>query len=114
MYGHDVGDAVLQGTAERLKQHTRGDDTVSRFGGDEFLYLLTEIDTDHDTAVVAQKIADAVQLPFQLSIGELTIKPSIGIAIFPRDGTSLSALMKSADTAMYKAKQGKLVYAFAS
>ena len=69
------------------------------------MYLLTEIDTDHDTAVVAQKIADAVQLPFQLSIGELTIKPSIGIAIFPRDGTSLSALMKSADTAMYKAKQ---------
>ena len=114
VYGHDVGDAVLQGTAERLKQHTRGDDTVSRFCGDEFLYLLTEIDTDHDTAVVAQKIADAVQLPFQLSIGELTIKPSIGIAIFPRDGTSLSALMKSADTAMYKAKQGKLVYAFAS
>lgn len=114
VHGHDVGDAVLQSTAERLKQHARDDDTVSRFGGDEFLYLLTEIDGDQDAALVAQKIADAIQRPLQLSIGELIIKPSIGVAIFPRDGTTVGALVKSADTAMYKAKLGKLVYAFAS
>ena len=114
VYGHDVGDAVLQRTAERLKQHTRGDDTVSRFGGDEFLYLLTEVGGDHDAALIAQKIADTVQLPLQLSTGELVIKSSIGIAVYPRDGTTMGDLMKSADTAMYKAKQGKLVYAFAS
>lgn len=114
VYGHDVGDAVLQTTAERLMQNARDDDTVSRFGGDEFLYLLTEIDGDQNAALVAQKIADAIQRPFALSVGELIIKPSIGVAIFPRDGTTVGALIKSADMAMYKAKQGQLVYAFAS
>lgn len=114
VHGHDVGDVVLQTTANRLKEHARSDDTVSRFGGDEFLYLLTEIDSEQDAALVVQKIANAIQLPFHLPIGELIVKPSIGIAIFPRDGTSVSALIKNADTAMYKAKRGKLVYAFAS
>ncbi len=114
VHGHDVGDAVLQTTASRLKEHARSDDTVSRFGGDEFLYLLTEIDSDQDAALVVQKIADAIQMPVHLRIGELIVKPSIGVAIFPRDGTSVSALIKSADTAMYKAKRGKLVHAFAS
>lgn len=114
VHGHDVGDAVLQTMANRLKEHARGDDTVSRFGGDEFLYLLTEIEGDQDALSVAQKIANAIQLPFQLHSGELIVKPSIGVAIFPRDGASVSALIKSADTAMYRAKRGKLVYAFAS
>lgn len=113
VHGHDVGDAVLQTTANRLKAHARGDDTVSRFGGDEFLYLLTEIDGDQDAVSVAQKIANAIQSPIGLHGSELIVKPSIGIAIFPRDGTSASALIKSADTAMYKAKRGKLVYALA-
>lgn len=114
VHGHDVGDAVLQTTANRLKEHARSDDTVSRFGGDEFLYLLTEIDGDQNAALVVQKIANAIQLPVHLRIGELIVKASIGIAIFPKDGTSASALIKSADTAMYKAKRGNLVYAFAS
>ena len=114
VYGHDVGDAVLRATAQRLTQHARDDDTVSRFGGDEFLYLLTEVDGDQDAVLVAQKIADAIQRPLRLSIGELIIKPSIGVAIYPRDGTTVGALVKSADTAMYKAKLGKLVYALAS
>jgi len=114
VHGHDVGDAVLQSTAQRLKQHARDDDTVSRFGGDEFLYLLTEIDGDQGAMLVARKVADAVQCPLRLSVGELTIKPSIGVAIFPRDGTTVAAPVKSADTAMYKAKVGKLVCAFAS
>lgn len=114
MHGHDVGDAVLQTTANRLKEHARSDDTVSRFGGDEFLYLLTEIDGDQDAVLVVQKIVNAFQLPVDLPVGELTVKPSIGIAIFPRDGASVSALIKSADTAMYQAKRGKLAYAFAS
>jgi len=114
VHGHDVGDEVLITTANRLKEHARGDDTVSRFGGDEFLYLLTEIDGDKDAALVAQKIANAIQQPIPLPIGELIAKSSIGIAIFPRDGTSASVLIKSADAAMYKAKRGKLVYSFVS
>nr|WP_295786269.1 GGDEF domain-containing protein [Rhodoferax sp.] len=114
VHGHDVGDAILQTIADRLRGQARDDDTVSRFGGDEFVYLLTEIDDDQDAALVAQKIAEAIQLPCQLSVGALVIKPSIGIAIFPRDGTSCSALLKSADTAMYAAKRNKSGYAFAS
>lgn len=112
-HGHDVGDAVLQSIADRLKEHARDDDTVSRFGGDEFLYLLTEIDSDQDAVPIAQKIGNAIQLPCQLSAGALHISASIGIAVFPKDGTSVRALIKSADTAMYKAKRDKSGYAFA-
>ena len=114
VHGHDVGDAVLKVIADRLTEHAREDDTVSRFGGDEFLYLLTEIDDGQDAMPVAQEVADAIQLPVQVSIGALKIGVSIGIAIFPKDGTSVSALIKSADTAMYTAKRDKTHYAFAS
>jgi diguanylate cyclase (GGDEF)-like protein len=113
-YGHDVGDAVLLTIAMRLKETTRIDDTVSRHGGDEFLYLLMEIDADQDAALVANKIIHAVQAPCDVSVGELTVHASIGISIFPRDGTTAEALIKSADTAMYLAKQSKSGYSFAS
>ncbi len=112
-HGHDAGDALLQTIAERLTNQARDDDTVSRFGGDEFVYLLTEIEGDQDAARVAQKISDAIQLPCQLAVGVVTIRPSIGIAIFPRDGASASALIKSADTAMYTAKRSQSGFAFA-
>ncbi len=113
-HGHSIGDAVLQSIADRLTEHARHDDTVSRFGGDEFLYLLTEIDSAQDAAAIAQKIAQAIQLPCQLSIGALEISASIGIAIYPKDGTSVSALIQSADAAMYRAKRGQSAYAFAN
>lgn len=113
-HGHSVGDAVLQSIADRLKEHARDDDTVSRFGGDEFLYLLTEIDNAQGAASIAQKITNAIQNPCQLSVGELRISASIGIAIYPKDGTSVGALIRNADTAMYEAKRGKSDYAFAS
>jgi diguanylate cyclase (GGDEF)-like protein len=113
-HGHDMGDALLKIIANRLRDHARGDDTVSRFGGDEFVYLLTEIDGDQDAARIAQKIADVIQVPCQLSTGIVVIKPSIGIAIFPRHGETAGALIKSADTAMYTAKRGKSGFAFAS
>ena len=112
-YGHDVGDAVLRIVAERLKENTRGDDTVSRHGGDEFLYLLTDMKYEQDAAIIAEKIIKAIQVPCQVSIGELILNPSIGISIFPRDGTTAEALTKSADTAMYQAKRRKSGYAFA-
>jgi diguanylate cyclase (GGDEF)-like protein len=114
VHGHDVGDAVLQSVADRLKEHARDDDTVSRFGGDEFLYLLTEIENAQDAVLIAEKIVSTIQMPCRLTIGELTITPSIGIAVFPIDGTTVGALIKSADTAMYKAKRGKSNYALAS
>jgi len=113
-YGHDAGDAVLLTIAKRLKETTRTDDTVSRHGGDEFLYLLMEINDDQDAAIIAKKIIKAVQMPCDVSVGELTVSTSIGISIFPRDGTTVEAMIKSADAAMYRAKQSKSGYSFAS
>lgn len=112
-HGHDVGDAVLKTVAERLKQSTREGDTVSRQGGDEFLYLMVKIGDDQDIMLLVEKIANAIQEPCQLSIGELIIKPSIGISIYPKDGTTGTDLVKSADKAMYEAKQNRSGYAFA-
>ncbi|MDD5494850.1 MAG: diguanylate cyclase [Dehalococcoidia bacterium] len=112
VHGHHVGDAVLKIVAERLKQSTREADTVSRHGGDEFLCLM-KFGNVHDVIFIAEKIANAIQLPCQLSIGELIIRPSIGISFFPKDGITVLDLVKSADQAMYEAKRNKSGYAFA-
>jgi len=116
-YGHDVGDLVLQMIAGRLKETTRDDDTVCRHGGDEFLYLLMKTESDHDIAIVAEKIIKAVQVPCDIRVRDisisLSINPSIGISIFPKDGTTADALLDVADKAMYRAKLNKHGYSFA-
>jgi diguanylate cyclase (GGDEF)-like protein len=116
-YGHDVGDLVLQAVAQRLKLSTRGDDTVSRIGGDEFLYLLMEIRDEKHIAPIAEKIIGAIEAPLSISVRGLdfsmTVKASIGIAIFPAHGATVDTLIISADLAMYQAKQHKSGYAFA-
>lgn len=113
-YGHDVGDKVLRMIAERLKNHSRTDDTVSRYGGDEFLCLLTEIRSELDIPAIVEKIIQIVEAPFEVasSRGDLSlnIQASIGISIFPKDGTTADALIKSADTAMYQSKRTKTGY----
>jgi len=117
-YGHDVGDTVLKMIAGRLKENARGDDTVSRHGGDEFLYLLMEVGDETDIKLLVEKITKAVQAPCDISVGThsagLSIKASIGIALFPKDGTTAEMLIQSADRAMYRAKRENLGYAFAS
>jgi diguanylate cyclase (GGDEF)-like protein len=117
-YGHDVGDGVLQMVARRLKETTRGDDTVSRLGGDEFLYLLSEVRNLEDVALIAQKIIQSIQQPFEARVNDesvsLRIEPSVGISIYPQDGTTVDTLVISADLAMYQAKQNGAGYAFAS
>lgn len=112
-HGHEVGDAVLKIIAERLGQYTREVDTVSRYGGDEFLYLLMEFGDIHGVKIIAEKIANVIAAPCQLSIGELIIKSSIGISICPKDGITVFDLIKRADEAMYVAKRTKSSYAFA-
>ena len=116
-YGHDVGDSVLRATAQRLRENTRSEDTISRRGGDEFLYLLMESRSEGDVAMIAGKIISAIQAPCPVYTTDLSIslevKASIGIAIFPKNGTTAHALIKSADAAMYIAKQGKSGFAFA-
>lgn len=117
-YGHDAGDRVLQTIAQRLRENTRGDDTVSRIGGDEFLYLLMEVRDEQIIAGVAQKAIHTVQAPCDISVRGVDIHPSIsvsiGIAVYPQDGTSAAALVERADAAMYIAKQSRSGHAFAS
>jgi diguanylate cyclase (GGDEF)-like protein len=102
--GHRVGDAVLVSLAQRLRNEVRAQDTVARLGGDEFVLLLPETDAD-GAACVAQKIVAAAQEPFQAYGHELTVTPSVGIAMYPRDGADLDALARAADVAMYRAKE---------
>jgi diguanylate cyclase (GGDEF)-like protein len=117
-YGHDVGDIVLQTAARRLKDNSRGDDTVCRHGGDEFLFLLTDIQNDNNIAMIAEKIIMAIAAPCNIEAGNNNISTvigaSIGISIFPKDGTTADALIKRADEAMYQSKQSQSGYSFAS
>lgn len=116
-HGHDAGDAVLQAIAQRLKETTRGEDTVSRHGGDEFLYLLTGISDAANITKIAQKIVQAVQAPCDIRLREGTlsarVKASIGISTFPKDGATAEELISSADRAMFRAKQAGSGVAFA-
>jgi diguanylate cyclase len=116
-YGHDIGDRVILSIARRLKDNTRGDDTVSRHGGDEFLYLLNEVRSDTNIALIAEKLIKTIETHCTVNVGgldvSLSVKASIGIAIFPEDGATASSLIRSADSAMYSAKQGKSGYRFA-
>ena len=116
-YGHDVGDSVLQTIARRLLNNTRMEDTVSRHGGDEFLYLAMNIKNEADMSLVAEKIINAIQAPFSVNVRDvdicLSIKASVGISIFPKHGTDVDTLIASADRAMYRAKQNKSGYSFA-
>ncbi len=101
--GHRVGDEVLVELARRLRGAVREQDTVSRLGGDEFVLLLPETDAP-GAASVAQKILQAALVPLHLEDHELTVTPSIGIALYPQDGSDLDSLSRCADAAMYQAK----------
>lgn len=102
--GHQVGDQVLQQIAARLVGVVRGGDTVSRLGGDEFVILLEEVDRRQSASEVAQKILDAVGKPYTVDGRTVQVGPSIGICVYPWDGTDAQTLMRNADAAMYRAK----------
>jgi diguanylate cyclase (GGDEF)-like protein len=105
-YGHIAGDQLLQAVAERLKLCCRrGLDTISRYGGDEFVILLSDPDNSHEAAILAQKIIDAFERPFVFVEYELITSPSIGISVYPDSGTNEDELVLNADTAMYRAKK---------
>jgi diguanylate cyclase (GGDEF)-like protein len=103
--GHAVGDDVLQRVAYRLSHSVRDSDTVSRFGGDEFLVLLAEVSGASDVALVATKILLALALPGEGGDAASGLSASIGIALFPDDGADPGTLIKCADAAMYRAKR---------
>jgi diguanylate cyclase (GGDEF)-like protein/PAS domain S-box-containing protein len=113
--GHEVGDALLQQTAARLRDSVRPGDLVARLGGDEFVVLCQDAAELEDIDAVASRIVHALTRPALLLEEECRVSASVGIAIFPADGVSERELMKSADTAMYTAKQdGKNNYRFFS
>lgn len=101
--GHRVGDVLLVEIAKRLRAVVRDKDTVSRLGGDEFILLLPGADA-RGAARVASKLQEASRQPYQIDHHELTMAPSMGIALFPQDGHDFDTLTQSADVAMYRAK----------
>jgi diguanylate cyclase (GGDEF)-like protein/PAS domain S-box-containing protein len=110
--GHRVGDELLKALAQRLRSVVREQDTISRLGGDEFILVLPGTDAD-GAAHVAGKLLEIAAQPYTLERHELTITPSIGIALFPADGEDFDTLSKCADAAMYRAKQdGRNTYRF--
>lgn len=104
-YGHDGGDELLKGIAERLRQTVRSTDTVVRQGGDEFVVLLPEIGSPEDAAIVARQILDAMSEPVPVKGHMQQITASIGIALYPGSAYDADGLMLEADTAMYAAKE---------
>ena len=111
--GHDIGDKLLQSAAQRLSACVRASDTVSRIGGDEFVILLAATQHADDAAVTADKIITAFAAPHLIDKHEIFITTSMGISLFPGDGSTPDALLKHADTAMYQAKQeGRNNYRF--
>ena len=112
-YGHDAGDEMLVKLAAIFGHCVRKTDTVARFGGDEFVILLTGLVDKDDAAIVAEKILLYLQEPLSLSVCQALVGASIGIAIYPHDGTDAATLLKSADKLMYQVKQqGKRQYRF--
>lgn len=102
--GHAAGDIVLKSVARRLEQSVRKNDIVARFGGDEFVIILSDI---HKTAVpsVAHKIIDTVARPHEFNGQMVTLSSSMGIAIYPDGGRTVDELVAQADTAMYRSKR---------
>jgi diguanylate cyclase (GGDEF)-like protein len=106
-HGHDVGDRVLQMVGRRLQAAVRSGDTVSRRSGDEFLFLMLEAKEESSVAAFAVRIVETIAEACEIDRMKLTVKASIGIAIYPEDGRSAEELLKNADVAMYAAKEQK-------
>jgi diguanylate cyclase (GGDEF)-like protein len=103
--GHDAGDKYLQNLAQKLKTTIRTEDVVARFGGDEFVFCLTELNKINSLDTIAQKILNIIQEPQIIQDKEFKLSASLGVSIFPDSGTTISELVKNADMAMYRAKK---------
>jgi diguanylate cyclase (GGDEF)-like protein len=111
--GHDAGDRLLRIATQRIRKAVREADLLFRMGGDEFTVLLEHVRGPEEAGAVAQRVLDAVAEPVQLEHHEISVTASIGIAMYPKDDLLEERLVKSADTAMYRAKDlGRNRYAF--
>jgi diguanylate cyclase (GGDEF)-like protein/PAS domain S-box-containing protein len=113
--GHTTGDTLLRYCAQRIVSQLRDTDTVARFGGDEFVILIEDMDEPSDALAVVNKILQACAQPFNIEDRELHVSASVGLAVYPEDGADTEALLKNADAAMYRAKEkGRATYQFYS
>lgn len=102
--GHPVGDLLLKGIAQRLKEQVRDVDTVARLGGDEFIILLPGLHKPSDASAIANKLLACFSAPFQAGEHEFFTSASIGISLYPQDGSDVASLIRNADAAMYRSK----------
>jgi diguanylate cyclase (GGDEF)-like protein/PAS domain S-box-containing protein len=111
--GHFIGDGMLKSVAQRLRACTRNSDTVSRFGGDEFVVVLADMAHAQDATVSAEKILSSLGTPHTVEHHDLSVTVSVGIAIYPDDGSDADSLLRHADFAMLHAKDsGRNNYQF--
>ncbi|HVY23579.1 MAG TPA: EAL domain-containing protein [Steroidobacteraceae bacterium] len=103
--GHRTGDAVIRAVSERLNQCKQADDYLSRIGGDEFVLVRIDANSTDEVLTYAENIRNALERPFLVGTRELFITASIGISCFPRDGTDVESLIRTADAAVYQAKE---------
>lgn len=103
-YGHAAGDSLLQDVAERMQRCVRFEDTVARLSGDEFVVLLPHLNDPQEVLVVAQRLLESLGDPFTVSGERVLVAASMGITVFPEDGTCAEDLLARADAAMYRAK----------
>lgn len=112
-FGHNLGDRLLKQVSLRLIKHTRDSDTIARLGGDEFTVITSGLTRPEDAAIIAQHLLEAFKEPIKLDQQRLHISLSIGISLYPDDADNAEALIRNADTAMYRAKSaGKNRYEF--
>jgi diguanylate cyclase (GGDEF)-like protein/PAS domain S-box-containing protein len=110
-FGHQTGDQILVAVANAIQDVLRGSDTLARIGGDEFVLLLSDVDTREHVELSIKRVLAAIRRPLPIDGNDINVSASIGIAIFPDHGTLPEILLQHADTAMYAAKkQGKNGY----
>lgn len=111
--GHDIGDLLLKAVAENLQDCVRQVDTIGRFAGDEFVFILPQLSKAETAAYVAQRSLDAVSRPIKIQDQELYVTASIGIAIFPTDGADAKTMLNNANNALHQAKaRGRNIFQF--
>jgi len=103
-YGHDAGDTVLKEIAHRLRGTLRQSDKIARMGGDEFYVLIEDLQDSLDAVEIAEKLLEEASLPVQFGEHQCVVSASIGIALYPHDGTTAQTLLRNADHAMYQVK----------